>query len=309
VLFAVENTFTGSGTEVAQWVVRIDPATGATTQIVQTFLFAGSSFDFDGISAYDPLNHIYYYTGNVPSSAVFRVNTDTGLPLPTVYYSGATVVSTMVYDVAHQRLVMMVLGQNQQGKTVGMVVAIPETGPVTTLLQVPNTVNLQWIVDSAINGNILYGLFKTGKDKLITMEVAALDISKPNSPVVKEAALSCTGYADKVVPLMIAYDAKSTSLVGHAEVLISNTTVVYGVVSIQANPTASNFGACSVTLLNLDLTKFVITTAAFDPVERYLYYNVIGQGSQLAAFDIATNKAVKTINIKNSPINMEYSPN
>lgn len=253
---------------------------------------------------------MYFYTGDFPSSAVFRVNVDTGLPLPTVYYSGAQVVNAMAYDQAHQRLLMLVVGKNNQNKEIGLIVAIPDNGPVSTLLVVPDGINLNWVEDMTVVGNILYVAFKMGDSQIPTYHVAALDVSKPTAALLKNAALNCAGYPNKVVPYYFAFDAKSSSLIGHAEVITGNNSVSYAVASIQANPKANNFGSCTVTLLNYD-EQTIIPAAVYDPVGRNLYLNVLNSGgSTLVTFSVASNKIDTYVGLGAVQLmNVEYSPN
>jgi len=114
------------------FTVKIDLTNGNITNLVENFIYTGSSLTFDGISAFDPRRLVFYYATDSDNAYVFEADLKNAKLLPPIdFYSRG--ILNLNYDTNKDRLLVSMF----DAKLNPILASFPQDGPFSIVLQYP----------------------------------------------------------------------------------------------------------------------------------------------------------------------------
>jgi len=276
-------TATNDWTEVFNWIVSVDTDTGDFTNITSTGVFDNVIVDQDGISAFDPINKIYYYATNFKSAVVYYVNIEQKENLGEIDLSLNYVFSLTVNHLTGELFVCAV---DSSTNIVVLGVSYPE-GKMRTVASLPPGSLSQVVGTFDAKNDIFYMVSVNGTGPVI----AAID---SQTGIIKEAHnITCNpGWISN-----IKFDATDGQIYAGGNSL----TLTYFLLVIDPAT-----GACKQT--EMPTSGGIVTSYSYDPVNRNEWYALTGTAYLVRAVSVDSGEQVHQIATTYLLFNFEIDP-
>jgi len=257
--------------ETIMWTASVDMDTGAMSNITEVEVFGGSSLTYDGISAYDAKNNIYYWTNDYETPLLYAVSTTSMLNLP-------------VSDLYVQSISRIVVNQ----KTSEVVLAVYQSNLTRVLAQSYPPGNLRVLSSNFPYSEILGITYDSDSDTLVFLVfsngLALVNMNPQTGSLGKLIPLK--GNPDDINPENIYYDHTTGNIFGGG----TTSNLTYGILTINpANgATTTDFPIIS--------DDGIVVAWSLDNSNSWMWYSAAtDEGTFLFAWDPATNNQTAQI--------------
>eukprot|EP00029_Vermamoeba_vermiformis_P009048 TRINITY_DN4391_c0_g1_i1.p1 TRINITY_DN4391_c0_g1~~TRINITY_DN4391_c0_g1_i1.p1 ORF type:complete len:317 (+),score=46.08 TRINITY_DN4391_c0_g1_i1:66-1016(+) len=293
-IYSVVTEFTSDDYATASHLVTIDPKTGAVGELMETFYYAGSSMTYDGISAFDFMNGIYYYATDASSAFVFRGNVKTKslmspIALPFEY------IFEITYD-ASQKRIIVAGAADKQGD---FLVALPtdESKPWSVLAHIDTDFSFEFGTIDSVNQIYYWLTLEKVNSTYSNVFLHSISLSNP-SGAIKTVPVMCN--YPMLYPNSIRYDSVHKQLYIFSTQWIpqgKNWELVYYI------ETLSTSGACS--SVKTQIPNGIVSDWAYDAITGNVY---AAFGNYLYTLDVKTGQVLSNVVIGDSlePESMEF---
>jgi len=275
---------TADWTEVFNWIVSVDSETGELTNVTSTTVFDNEILDQDGISAFDPINKIYYYATNFLSASIYYVSIKEDQNLGEIDLFLTSIYSLTVNPSTGE---LFVAAQDKDTNIVILGVSYPE-GKLRTVASFPPGSLSQLVGTFDVQNDIFYLMSVNGSGPVL----AAIDI---HTGIIKSAHnLTCN-------PGMIS-NIKFDPTLGTIYAGGNSPTLTYSLLVID--PTTA-----SCKQAEMPTNGGIITAFSYDPVNRNEWYSLTcTEGYVLRAFSVDSLEQVHQVNTNFLLFNFEVDP-
>jgi hypothetical protein len=268
-LYALVSVFQGLS-QISVYTVAVDTTTGNWSDpLLQNLVYLDFSLTFDGISAFDTTNSIYYYATDWPAPLVYAADLTSGC-LKAPISVGADSIANLIYDTTGQQLLvtgffgndtLIVNFSYDYNLRSDVVFNITEHGIFAYCHTLDSVNGIYYIIYGDTDGGAYLGYFP---------------LSNPSN--FSSTPLNCDG----VSPEYMYYDAKLGKFVGIAY----NDGQYYYFEMVN--------GKCWTHAFLLIEPGFMDYT--YDPSETSLYFSYFcAEGEFLGVYNAVTHKFVTTV--------------
>eukprot|EP01120_Amphizonella_sp_Union-15-10_P005907 TRINITY_DN1818_c0_g1_i1.p1 TRINITY_DN1818_c0_g1~~TRINITY_DN1818_c0_g1_i1.p1 ORF type:complete len:318 (-),score=34.94 TRINITY_DN1818_c0_g1_i1:41-994(-) len=280
-LYAVVTEFPAQFSQTSQFIVSVNPSTGALSNVVETFIYAGSSGTIDGISTFDETRGVYYYATDSFTSWVYEANVRTKNLLPPISFE-VDQVSNLNFDDLNGRLIVTVENKLSNGQSQANILAFPvnQKTPIQTIFTLPPTINTGYVMATTFDSRTqtYYLLAQTTNATGLDYSISAI-----SKNTILTNKLKCQ---NPIFGQYLAYDSLAGLFYATGMAYSANE---YYFVSFDLQ------GNCEQYELPFKASPTIVTCSAYDPSSKSIYYGVAtNAGGFIYNFDIK-NKTLQGV--------------
>jgi len=267
-LYGIVPATSGEGSQTTLFTVEVDPSTGNFTKIAENIVYVGASGTINGLSTFDQVNQIIYFSTDYDSSYVFGVDVTNGDLVSPISIS-ASYIATIKWDGTNSQL--LITGNFPVGNQA--IITLPETGPSEELL---NYTQLGYDVypPATIDQEKGVYYFAYFDDVTQVYNIGAFAIDTPDK--IATAPLTCGSDPTSFDPVAFFFDSTLGKLLGFAYNTTEDSYVYFEFTN----------GSCNVASFGLPGT---VTCGTYDPTTTTLYLGYTSQsGNSLLILDTKT---------------------